>query len=99
MRWARVQKTLEQASLRRKAITSAMRSARAQETPAQALLRREANTGAMRSARAQENPHQSRRRRASDNDATAVRPRIAPAASSTASAVAYVDFGNTDVEC
>ncbi len=59
----------------------------------------EPNTGAIRSARAQENPDQSRRRRETDNDTTAVRRRIVPAAHSTDPVSAYVNFGNMHVQC
>ncbi len=92
-RAARARETPEQTENRRRADREAKRAARARETPDEIYLRREANNQAKRSARAQETPDQSRRRQESVNDATAVRRRIAPAAPSPASAVAYVDFG------
>ncbi len=99
MRAARARATPEKACIRRAGDNEATRFARAQETPEQARLRREAASEATRSARTLENIDQSRRRKESDNYATAVGRRIVPAAPSTASAAAYVDFGNMDVEC
>ncbi len=96
---ARTRDTPEPTGNRRRANREAMTVSCAQETPDQPRRRREADNQATRTARSQETPDRSRRRRESVNDATEVRRRIAPAAPSAASAAAYVNFGNMDVEC